>query len=50
MDSGVPVPREVSPHRDLEYNERIGAMNEKEIGTTFKYSNTRISGEPLPDI
>jgi hypothetical protein len=25
-------------------------MNEKEIGTAFNHSGTRISGKPLPDI
>jgi hypothetical protein len=50
MDSGVNIPREVSQHKDLEYNERIGVMNEKEIGTALNHSGTRISGKQFPDI
>jgi hypothetical protein len=50
MDSGVNVPREVSQHKDLEYNETIGAMNEKEIETVLGDSGPRGSGQRLPDI
>jgi hypothetical protein len=50
MESGAKFHGEVSQHKDLEYSERIGVMNEKEIGTAFNHSGTRISGKPLPDI
>jgi hypothetical protein len=50
MDLGAQFPGEVSQHKDLEYSERIGVMNEKEIGTVLNHSGTRISGKPLPDI
>jgi hypothetical protein len=50
IDPSLPVPCEVSQHKDLEYNKRISGMNEKEIGEAFNYSGMRISGKPVPDI
>jgi hypothetical protein len=50
MDSGIDVPREVPQHNNLGYNETIGVMNEKEIGTAVNHSGTRISGKRLLEI
>jgi hypothetical protein len=48
MDSRVNAPRDVSQHKDLEYNETTSVMNEEEIGTGFNHSGTRISGNGCP--
>jgi hypothetical protein len=50
MDSGAKFPGEVSQHKDLEYNERIGVINEKAIETAFNHSGKELWGKPLPDI
>jgi hypothetical protein len=50
MDSGVNSPRKVSQHKDMECNERIGAMNGREIATAFNHSGAKISGKALPEI